>query len=530
MLGNCGFFRWTEPYSHRQDRLIVRQDVEGITLARVLRIFGVSLLGMVVMLMANLTTLVTTSGGSSQPSIAEASPLNVDGPLVSGFQVQNLDTTGPATVYIRYVRTNGAEECWPSAADCQTTIEAGRSKTFLPGAPKTATTWPLAVPEGFNGSAVVESDRQVAVISNTQATSGNLWGSYSGVSSPSRVVSLPLIAKRNSGWSTTLYVQNAGTADTSFTISFRGKVRTTGAPQNVDIPAGPIKKGAMYELDQSTMSQLSDGWVGSVRVTAAGAGDKIAATVNYSNGAQLLGYTGFNADAGSTDIGQTLHAPLVQNGNGGWWSGIQVMNVGGSAARARLVVNGATVASTPVLQPNESHTWLVSGAGSPWSSLPKYFSASVQGDGGSSWVGIVNQTHDSNPSGGMAYRMSAQGSRRVVVPLLMNANSGWWTGLQVQNVGASTVTGIQVKLDGNLVKSDLSLAPGASATFLAVNPLAGGFVNRGGNVFVSTNGARWVGSAEIVGPAGSKLVAIVNETNNTASGENAMTYEAFNLP
>src|SRR5690606_6040046 len=137
-------------------------------------------------------------GERAQPPVASAQVFNVAGTLSSGFQVQNLDTSSVANVRILYYDQNGSVVCSPST-DCETTVAPGRQKTFLPGAAKTETTWPMAVPEGFRGSAVVESDRQIAVIVNLQSSGPVMWGSYSGVGSPSRSQRLPLLAKNNSG-------------------------------------------------------------------------------------------------------------------------------------------------------------------------------------------------------------------------------------------------------------------------------------------------------------------------------------------
>jgi hypothetical protein len=113
------------------------------------------------------------------------------------------------------------------------------------------------------------------------------------------------------------------------------------------------------------------------------------------------------------------------------------------------------------------------------------------------------------------------GSATVSAPLVMANNSGFFTGIQVQNVdttsanvtmaySANTVSG-----GNNPANETFTLAPGASKTIIqnAAPPANGSTVNNWGTI------GKYIGGALISSAGGQKLVAIVNQTRlSPASG------------
>ncbi|MBI4507891.1 MAG: hypothetical protein HY691_20385 [Chloroflexi bacterium] len=415
------------------------------------------------------------------PSVQAVAQLQAPSTWTSGFQVQNLGS-GTATVRITYYNQDGSE--------------AGRqTDTIAPGASKTFFDRTMAVPDGFYGSVVIESDQPVAAITNELAFGPNMAGSYDGVIHPAQTFYLPLIQRGNVGWNSEIFIQNAGEADASDVRVefFRGADRVA----TKQIPA--LKRGAAFTLRQADQAELGDRFVGSATVRSS---QPVAAVVNQSNGAILLTYSGFASGS------NRVFAPLIMTDNRGWSTGMQVQNVGQAEVTVTLSVNGQAVDSAAI----------AAGASKSWFPVPGTSpgfvgSAMVEGPAGSQLVGIVNEL---NPAlgQGMSYNGFNSGTAKVYAPLLMNkvGQEGWDTGFQVQNVGASATT-VTFKI-GDQVADTTSIAPGQSKTWY---PIPG-------------TSPRFVGSGTVEGPPGSQLVGIVNQiqTTATSAGDNSMAYEAFN--
>lgn len=393
-----------------------------------------------------------------------------------GFQVQNLGTA-TANITITYYNQDGS-------------VAATQVDTIAPGTSKTYYGATMNVPDGFNGSVVVTSDQPVVAIANQLTADPTMAGSYIGVTAGATEVNLPLVMRENNLWNTAISVQNAGTADANVTLNFY-----SGATV-VDTITDTIPPGASHRYDQSTQTNLGAPFVGSAVVTS---DQPVAAEVNETDGAILMSYTGFPAGA------TTIYAPLIMTDNNGWYTGLQVQNIGASTANVELKVDG-TVVWTGTIAPDASETFYPV----PGTSAGFVGSATVECTNGQPLVGIVNELH--SPSGqGMSYTCFVGGTDSVFAPLIMTDNSGWYTGLQVQNIGASAAN-VELKVDGTLVWTG-TIGSGLSETFYPVPGTSAGFV----------------GSAAVECTNGQPLVGIVNEiTLPPKAGENSMAYECFN--
>ncbi len=416
----------------------------------------------------------------------------------SGFQVQNLENA-EATIVIEYYNQDGTK-----ATTVDDTIPALGSKTYFPIHPD----------EGFNGSVVISSDRQIAAIANLLAEGAVNAGSASiGFSAGATAVNLPLIMRGNAGFDTFFNVQNAGSATTHVTVTYYpGSAGNAGVTEEWDIPPG-----AAHTFDQATNAALGDLFIGSARVESDG--QPVVATVEQvgsGNIKTLLGYNGFTAGS------STVVAPLIQANNAGFFSGIQVQNVGTTTASV-TVTYGPNVAGSfapapesAAVEPGASHTFIQ--LGGQWTQT-YVGSATITNAEGQPLVAIVNQLKMGALSFGSAYEGfdPAAATSTASAPLVMANNYGYFTGIQVQNVGGADPCEVTVTYSPNTVGAwspapeSASIPAGASNTFLQL----GGQWSE-----------RYVGSATITG-AGCNIVAIVNELNLSLNDQ-FFTYTAIN--
>lgn len=451
--------------------------------------------------MKKIAVLLTLLMVMALASLASAGPSVYS----SSIQIQNLSDTEAANINIAFYTASGTE------ITVSDTVAAGSSNTYFP--------LPSQVPAGFSGSAVISSSKPVAAIVNVVGDGFNFGASYGGFSAGASSVSLPLIMKGNSGFDTWFHVQNAGSDSVNVTVAFAN----TACTQTASIP-----RGAAAKFDQATNTCLPTRYVGAATVTATTAGGQIVATAMQVGATTLFAYNGF-AGGGSTNVVM----PLVNANNAGYITGIQIQNVGSAATDVTLsyapAAAGAACTETKTIPANESRTFALYAFNTGTDPQPGtnncakgarfVGSASVTDNSASqSLVGVVNQLNLAAAKGS-AYNAfnPAQATATAVAPLIMDRNSGFFTGMNVMNVGtsATTVTCRYVKSsDGSVTLTDTSasLAPNTAFNVLHNNLL----------------GNRWVGSVTCTAnAAGGLLIGQVNELG-AGAGDNLFTYEMFN--
>ncbi|MDD3827984.1 MAG: hypothetical protein PHY79_18615 [Anaerolineae bacterium] len=420
----------------------------------------------------------------------------------SGFQVQNLSPTTAASIFIYYYNQDGTEAI-PPVSD---TIPAMSSKTYFP----------IHAADGFNGSVVVESTEPVVAIANTIGTGADnykYWATTESFSAGATSLGLPLIMRANSGFSTWFNVQNAGSTDATVQVEY-----IPGSSGNAyNEPAVVIKPGASHTYQQAGLTALGDKFVGSAVITS---DVPVVATVMQVGAKTMLGYNGFAV--GST----TVSLPLVMANNNGFFTGIQVQNVGASPTDI-TVDFGANIAGafnpaneTAALGPGESHTFLQN---TGQFAADKYVGSATITTTGQPVVAIVNQLKGGTAPRGTAYDGfdPDAATTSVSAPLVMSNNNGYFTGIQVMNVG-STPVDITIDYGPNTV---------AGSTFNPVNETA---TIQPGNSYNSLQNTgqfaveRYIGSATVTGAAGSQIVMIVNQIKGGTAGDTFMTYNGFN--
>jgi hypothetical protein len=446
----------------------------------------------------------------------------------SGVQVVNLDTNNVANITLDYYdQATGTKTL--SVPD---TIAKGGSKTYFPIG---------GLPSGFNGSLVISSDVPVVSIANTITNDGMYIDTNASFSAGSTTFYLPLVMCSNSGFDTFFNVQNAGGSDATITIAYNPNGTGTGATGKSE--SATIKPGAAKTFDQSlgsstvNCSTLKDPvtgkFVGSGTITSNVPVVASVMQLNTTNFKVLMAYNGFAQGS------QTVGLPLIMANNSGYYTGIQIQNVGSSPTDVTITYNANTGGSfAPVpeqclgLAAGKSCTLLQ--ATGQWVGAGKKYvgSATVTNSASQPLVAIVNQVFNGNAGAG-PFGSSYQGvdpnaaTAATIMPLIMANNSGYYTGYQVMNVGTGSCN-VAVTYGPNTngtfapVAESFTLAPLTSKTVLQ----AGTSPSNGSANNWATAG-RYVGSGDVVGTgAGCKIATIVNQVVG-AVGDHFSTYNAF---
>ncbi len=144
-------------------------------------------------------------------------------------------------------------------------------------------------------------------------------------------------------------------------------------------------------------------------------------------------------------------------------SGFQVQNL--ASSQATLVItfvnqDGSQEAALTgeTIPANGSQTYF------PLSAVPDGFNGSVVISSDEPVAAITNVIGD-NFSAAAAYEAVSEGSTTVLLPLLMQNNSGFSTWFNVQNTGSATAT-VNVAYSDGASAGPVSIEPGASQTFI----------------------------------------------------------------
>jgi len=440
----------------------------------------------------------------------------------TGIQVQNL-SSGAAAITLYYYNTDGTTQ-----ATVPDNIPANSSKTYFPL---------LGVPDGWKGSMVITSNQPLFALDNLMANSIAFGAATTSFSAGSTTFSLPLVMCNNSGFNTFFNIQNTGTADATVTVNYIHGSYGLDATDTATIKPGAAKTFDQEEGSSAgtkTCTQLKDGtgkFIGSVQITSDQPVVASLMQLNHTNWPILLGYNGF-AD-GST----TINAPLIMSLNSGFYTGMQIQNVGSVATHVDINYAPNTVgAFNPAdescdLAAGQSCT-LIQNTGQ-W--VSRYIgAATITNTAGQKPVAIVNQVSNGGPGYGpfgSAYEgfNPATATSKVSAPLIMSNNSGYYTGIQVQNVGVGNCASVVIDYGPNVApggtfnpdSETFSLAAGASKTVIQNDaPPANGSVNNWIGV------GKYIGSAEISG-SGCSLVSIINEVS-FSTGDKFFTYDGLN--
>lgn len=403
----------------------------------------------------------------------------------AGIQVQNLEGS-TATISLVFYKMDGSVE-----ATVNDTISANGSKTYFP----------LGVSAGFNGSAVISSDKRVAAVVNVLGNNGAAAASYVGSSSGNTTVSLPLLMKGNSGFDTWFNVQNVGTSNASVTITY-----SDGTTASATISPNTSKT---FNQAAETHSQK----VFSATLTS---NQPIVAAVIEESSSVMFAYSGFTGGS------PTPVMPLINANNAGYITGMQIQNVGSSSTTVTVSYTpssaGTACQETQTISAGGSATFALAafanGANSNCAAGQRFIgSARVTSNSTNQpLVVVVNQLLPGR--NGEAYNGfdPANATSKVVMPLIMDRNSGYFTGFNVMNVG-STSTTVTCTFTGTSYSVSATLAPGQALTDIQNGKIAD----------------RYVGSGTCVASGGGKIVAVVNELGPSGTADQLLVYEGINV-
>ena len=346
---------------------------------------------------------------------AQAAPVAYE----SGIQIQNL-ANEDGLLTLTFFNLAGYV-----VGTADQAIAANESVNFYRG------TMPIA--PGFDGSVVVASNVPTAGLSNLVGLKTGAepvtYGAFSAFSEGSPSVYLPTLMKDNYGYDTFFYVQNLGEAAATVDIAYSDglNVQLTG-----------IQPGASKAVKQTAEEHA--GKVFSATLTA---DQNIAVTVAQT-GPTLLTYNGFGLGAVYPIM------PLFQANNYGYITGIQIQNAGGMATDVTVSytpgITGTACTETQTIPAGESATFgLAAFAGTAEDStcVKEQFvgSAAVTVNSQSqSLVAVVNQLNIAESKGGSYNAFDpAAGKGKVIFPLIMDRNYGYFTGWSIVNVGGAEI-------------------------------------------------------------------------------------------
>ncbi len=368
-------------------------------------------------------------------------------------------------------------------------IGANETLSFL------RTTMPIG--PGFDGSVIVASNVPVAGMSNLHglmdATNVMSYGAFAAFDSGSPTVYLPTLMKNNWGYDTFFYAQNLGQADADITVNYSDGVTKT---------ASGVKPGASAKFDQTFEDHADKVFAATVTAT-----QNIAVTV-AQNGPTLLTYNSFPE-------GSLLPVmPLVQENHYGYFTGIQIQNIGNGPTdvevRYEPSLHGTTCYETQTIPAGESRTFgepafYRDGGNTTCIKGEMFVGSAVVTDNTSRQkiVAVVNQLNNQTRKGG-AYNAfdPYYGGSGIIYPLIMDRNWDYFTSWSIMNVGETIAANAIVcqvtgkDKNGNPVNTQLinpaSILPGASWTLEHKNLIADGFV---GGATCTVTGGKIIGTA-----------------------------------
>lgn len=316
-------------------------------------------------------------------------------------------------------------------------------------------------------------------------------------------------------------VQNLEGFPASVTITFFNRDGTSALQVTDSIPAnGSTTYFPLTNIGNEDGS-VPTGFDGSVVI----ASDRKTAAITNVVGSDGSDAFAFNASySGFTGGGSTVSLPLLHKANYGFNTWFSVQNVGSVATNVSVTYSDGVTAGPTAVQP---------GAAAKFDQTTEAHAAG--------WVGSAVVTSSASdiavsvlevaPTTLFAYNGFVGGATDPAMPLVQENWYGYVTGVQIQNMGASS-TNVTVQytpgpgFPGTACTEQRSIAAGSSTTFAlyvfnAYADPTGTLISENCNV------SQFVGSAKVTAnSAGAELVAVVNQLNGGAN--KGAAYSAFN--
>lgn len=432
----------------------------------------------------------------------------------SSFTVINLGT-GDATVTVTFYDEAG-NPVTPSDLGGGTTnpfvVAAGASKEIL--------VFQVVGLSSGRYSVVLSADQPVAAIANlTNTISGtapSFNGSYSGFEDVGQMdVFMPAINQGYYGWNSHASVQNLTGAALDVTFD----IYTEGTNSVCYTDTQNVAAYASWHIDVSALTLTgcdanADGFNGAGQFSALGA---IGAIDNQTADAygMTVTYRGFTGGA------ETIYVPALYYLYYGWFSSINVQNVGAAATDITITYSDSAAPVTCAAVAPGAGCFALNLIESGHS---EKFSAVITGAAGSSLVAVAQAgtTVESGLNQAFAYEAFLAGGTGYGLPLTMDMYYGWFTSFTMQNLGAADV----------LV--DYSYAPDASVSFAGAACQATVPANGNLEIVQTTDTcvdlpAGYHGGVTLAVNGAGEIIAIVSQNNvdmmSAAPGDWSMSYD-----
>lgn len=322
-----------------------------------------------------------------------------------------------------------------------------------------------------------------------------------------------------SGWWSGEQVQNVGSSTASVTVT----AYDSASAATFSSPVTPLAAGASFTFIPTNFAGMASGFVGSAVVSA---DQPIKAIVNVTNQqAGSFGVAGGKAAAqyqGTESAATTIYFPLAKNNRFGETTAFYIQNAGAAAATATTVFKmddgGVYTHTTPSIGPNQMVVVIPADAAVPSSNTNRANVGSMTATSAQPLAGTVMEYKEGEVvatvlKGTRAFT-AADFANKAYAPVTKNMRFSRFTGVQVQNVGATplditvtyvgsaNVTGCK---DVTFTDTATDIAPGTSKTIVNLDATSNLLAN-------CTAGATITGDGN--------FVAIVNESNSggTAAG------------
>lgn len=409
-----------------------------------------------------------------------------------GIQFVNLAATA-ATVELTAYAANG-----DIAGTGAYQAEANQTLTFFPI---------RAVATGFSGALRLTSSQNGMAIANLMSSDFSAGASYISRSQGATTVYLPLLVasgcNKNETW---FSLQNTGTAEAEAQVTYSDGITATAT----------IKAGAAHTFYQAKEGHQCRVFAGTVTST-----QPMVATVIQEAQGIIFAYNGFTT-SGATNI----LFPLINVGSGnGYLTGIQLQNTGNEATEVTLSylpsLTGTSCTETQTIPAGNSKTFTLlafnanqSGTTTTCTGGARFVgSAQVTGNSTNQpLVGIANQLVPGHNGEAYTAFAPAEATAKVVLPLIMDRNNGFFTGFSVMNVGTVTTT-VDCIFTNTSYTVTKTLALGEAVADIQFGKIA----------------ERYVGAATCTASGeNAKIVGIVNELGAATNADQLLVYEGIN--
>lgn len=304
------------------------------------------------------------------------------------------------------------------------------------------------------------------------------------------------VAAQPSSYNTGFQVANQSGTDATITITYVNQDGTVDATVDDTVPANGSK--TYFPVGASA------GFNGSVVISS---DQPVAAITNVLGDGLAFGASYESFEAGAP----VVNLPLIMKGNFGFNTWFNVQNAaspGGADVDVAISFAGTTCTHSATIPAGAAATF--NQATNTCLPTPYVGAATITATGGD----VVATVLQAGPTTLFAYNGFTSGASTPVMPLVQGNNSGYFTGIQVQNTGTAS-TDVTITYTpgaaGTTCTQTRTIAAGASGTFQDCSNLSV---------------ARFVGGAAVsTNSADQPLVAIVNQLNS-AAGKGA-AYNAF---